>query len=104
MCRHIYNWVIVACDVKKPISNRYDAHITEFIPPENQTAEGLPTTIRVAMTSTTTVVGKVAKVYSFPLVRLGYCFTPYQRLRLYNVTPFSRLLRHAGDTEDVFLA
>ena len=35
-------------------------------------------------------------------VRLGYCFTPYQRLRLYNGAPFSRLLRHAGDTEDVF--
>ena len=33
---------------------------------------------------------------------LGYCFTPYQRLRLYNGAPFSRLLRHAGDTEDVF--
>ena len=27
------------------------------------------------------------------------CFTPYQRLRLYNGAPFSRLLRHAGDTE-----
>ena len=26
-------------------------------------------------------------------VRLGYCFTPYQRLRLYNGAPFSRLLR-----------
>ena len=38
------------------------------------------------------------------LVRLGYCFTPYQRLRLYNGAPFSRLLRHAGDTEDVFSA
>ena len=37
-------------------------------------------------------------------VRLGYCFTPYQRLRLYNGAPFSRLLRHAGDTEDVFSA
>ena len=36
--------------------------------------------------------------------RLGYCFTPYQRLRLYNGAPFSRLLRHAGDTEDVFSA
>ena len=35
-------------------------------------------------------------------VRLGYCITPYQRLRLYNGAPFSRLLRHAGDTEDVF--
>ena len=34
-------------------------------------------------------------------VRLGY-LTPYQRLRLYNVAPFSRLLRHPGDTEDVF--
>ena len=38
------------------------------------------------------------------MVRLGYCFTPYQRLRLYNGAPFSRLLRHAGDTEDVFSA
>ena len=38
------------------------------------------------------------------LVRLGYCFPPYQRLRLYNGAPFSRLLRHAGDTEDVFSA
>ena len=37
-------------------------------------------------------------------VRLGYCVTPYQRLRLYNGAPFSRLLRHAGDTEDVFSA
>ena len=37
-------------------------------------------------------------------VRLGYCYTPYQRLRLYNGAPFSRLLRHAGDTEDVILA
>ena len=37
-------------------------------------------------------------------VRLGYCFTPYQRLWLYNGAPFSRLLRHAGDTEDVFSA
>ena len=37
-------------------------------------------------------------------VRLGYCFTPYQRLRLYNGAPFSRLLRRAGDTEDVFSA
>ena len=36
--------------------------------------------------------------------RLGYCFTPYQRLRLYNGAPFSRLLRHAGDTEDVLSA
>ena len=36
--------------------------------------------------------------------RLGYCFTPYQRIRLYNGAPFSRLLRHAGDTEDVFSA
>ena len=35
---------------------------------------------------------------------LGYCFTPYQRLRLYNGAPFSRLLRHAGDTENVFSA
>ena len=35
---------------------------------------------------------------------LGYCFTPYQRVRLYNGAPFSRLLRHAGDTEDVFSA
>ena len=35
-------------------------------------------------------------------VKLGYCLTPYQRLRLYNGAPFSRLLRHAGDTEDVF--
>ena len=35
---------------------------------------------------------------------LGYRFTPYQRLRLYNGAPFSRLLRHAGDTEDVFSA
>ena len=37
-------------------------------------------------------------------VRLGYCFTPYQRLRLYNGAPFSLLLRHAWDTEDVFSA
>ena len=37
-------------------------------------------------------------------VRLGYCFTPYQQLRLYNGAPLSRLLRHAGDTEDVFSA
>ena len=37
-------------------------------------------------------------------VKLGYCFTPYQRLGLYNGVPFSRLLRHAGDTEDVFSA
>ena len=29
-------------------------------------------------------------------LRLGYCLTPYQRLRLYNGAPFSRLLRHAG--------
>ena len=29
-------------------------------------------------------------------VRLGYCFTPYQRLRLYNGAPFGRLLRHSG--------
>ena len=36
--------------------------------------------------------------------RLGYCFTLYQRLRLYNGAPFSRLLRHAGETEDVFSA
>ena len=36
------------------------------------------------------------------VLRLGYCLTPYQRLRLYNGAPFSRLLRHAGDTEDVF--
>ena len=36
-------------------------------------------------------------------VRSGYCFTPYQRLRLYNGAPFSRLLRHAGDTEDPVL-
>ena len=28
----------------------------------------------------------------------------YQRLRLYNSAPFSRLLQHAGDTEDVFSA
>ena len=35
-------------------------------------------------------------------IRLGSCLTPYQRLRLYNGAPFSRLLRHAGDTEDVF--
>ena len=40
----------------------------------------------------------------FTKVRLGYCFTPYQRLRLYNGAPFSRLLRHAGDTEDLFSA
>ena len=33
---------------------------------------------------------------------LGCCVTPYQRLRLYNGAPFSRLLRHTGDTEDVF--
>ena len=33
-------------------------------------------------------------------IRLGCCFTPYQRL--YNGAPLSRLLRHAGDTEDVF--
>ena len=26
------------------------------------------------------------------LVRLGYCFTLFQRLRLYNGAPFSRLL------------
>ena len=39
-----------------------------------------------------------------PLWLLGYCFTPYQRLWLYNGAPFSRLLRHAGDTEDVFSA
>ena len=37
-------------------------------------------------------------------VNSGYCFTPYQRLRLYNGAPFSRLLRHAGDTEDIFSA
>ena len=36
--------------------------------------------------------------------RLSYCLTLYQRLRLYNDAPFSRLLRHAGDTEDVFSA
>ena len=30
-------------------------------------------------------------------VMLCYCFTP-----LYNGAPISRLLRHAGDTEDVF--
>ena len=35
---------------------------------------------------------------------LGYCFTPYQRPRLYNGATFSRLLRHAGDTEDVLSA
>ena len=40
----------------------------------------------------------------FSYARLGNCFTPYQRLRLYNGAPFSRLLRHAGDTEDVFSA
>ena len=34
-------------------------------------------------------------------VRLGYCFTPYQRLMLYNGAPFSRLL-HAGDPEETF--
>ena len=33
-----------------------------------------------------------------------YCFTPYQWLMLYNGAPFSRLLGHAGDTEDVFSA
>ena len=38
----------------------------------------------------------------FTSVRLGYCFTPYQRLWLYKRCPFSRLLRYAGDTEDVF--
>ena len=36
------------------------------------------------------------------MVRLGCCLTPYQRLRLYNGAPFSRLLQNAGDTEDVF--
>ena len=41
---------------------------------------------------------------SAEVIRLGYCFTPYQRLRLYNGAPFSRLLRHAGDMEDVFSA
>ena len=40
---------------------------------------------------------------SFP-ARLGYCFTPYQRPLLYSGAPFSRLLRHAGDTEEVFSA
>ena len=35
-------------------------------------------------------------------LRLSCCLTPYQRLRLYNGAPFSRLLRHARDTEDVF--
>ena len=35
------------------------------------------------------------------LLRLGYCFTPYQRPRLNNGAPFSRLLRHAGDTERI---
>ena len=29
-------------------------------------------------------------------------FTQYQQLRLYNGAPFSRLLRHAGGTEDIF--
>ena len=43
-------------------------------------------------------------VWSKRQARLGYCFTPYQRLRLCNGAPFSRLLRHAGDTEDVFSA
>ena len=38
------------------------------------------------------------------LERLDYCLTPSQRLRLYNGAPFSRFLRHAGDTEDVFSA
>ena len=41
---------------------------------------------------------------TFSILPLGYCFTPYQRLWLYNGAPFSRLLRHAGDTEDVFSA
>ena len=40
----------------------------------------------------------------FLQVRLGYCSTSYQRLRLYNGAPFSHLLRYAGDTEDVFSA
>ena len=31
-------------------------------------------------------------------VRLGYCFTPYQRLRLYNDAPFSRLKPPASPT------
>ena len=42
--------------------------------------------------------------YTHTLFTLGYCFTPYQRLRPYNGATFSRLLRHAGDTEDVFSA
>ena len=47
--------------------------------------------------------GKIIKAIA-EFDRLGYCFTPYQRLRLYNGAPFSRLLRHAGDTEDVLSA
>ena len=36
-------------------------------------------------------------------VRLGLLFNAViQRLRLYNGAPFSRLLRHAEDTEDVY--
>ena len=34
---------------------------------------------------------------------LGCCLSPYQRLRLYNAAPFSRLLRHAGDMEERIL-
>ena len=49
-------------------------------------------------------IGADVHARALQILRLGYCFTPYQRLKLYNGAPFSRLLRHAADTEDVFSA
>ena len=49
-------------------------------------------------------LGFMIDVGTQTILHVGYCFTPYQRLRLYNGATFSRLLRHAGDTEDVFSA
>ena len=52
-------------------------------------------------------IPKVTMQHTNGFNRLDYCPTPYQRLhfvRPHNGAPFSRLLRHAGDTEDVFSA
>ena len=60
--------------------------------------------LTVWLTSHATAMSEVMEMpLMFARVRLGCCLTPYQRPTLHNGAPFSRLLRHAGDTEDVFL-
>ena len=83
MCRHIYDWNTVNCDVKQPIYH-YHYQIAVFL--KNQWSKlRRPWPVKCWPDN-----WNILKYW----LLFGYCFTPYQRLWLYNGAPLGNIGLH----------